>query len=271
MIGSIIALTILWCLIRCIWCGAACCCGCCGGGGRRKKGHQQIPHQSPYANTPYKSPQGAAYGAPQFAQFDASSGNKRKTFNEDALPAMPSWSTATSKKVVEEVPASPQPAAENVELNRLDQNGNAAAQSPHAPMLANAEHTPLRSTSDGSYNHQQHQQQQQHPQQQYGRTENVHGPGTDYFYTGQESGVANTPYDDNRFNGYSTPTYAQSVASDRYAPSGSTAYGPPGRNPYGSPYEQPRSPVHHQFGGGYDQSPHPQAPRRPVQGSWREV
>lgn len=154
IIGSCIVLSILFCLFRCICCGAecACCCfkcctSCCPSGGR--KGHKRmnsinsappppLPGYQPAfqpspINTQYRSPDPPAFEKPQYAQFDAPS----KPINEDALPHMPSWGDATSKKVEKTVaPAEPG----DVELNRLNHNGSATS-----PMLAGAAGAPLRS------------------------------------------------------------------------------------------------------------------------------
>lgn len=151
IIASCILFSVLFCLFRCICCGAecACCCfkcctSCCPSGGR--KGHKRMDSSSAPPgpgyqpafqpapiHTQYQSPAAPAYEKPQFAQFDAPS----KPINEDALPHMPSWGDATSKKVEEEV-VPEEPGA--MELNRLDHNGSATS-----PMLAGAAGVPLRS------------------------------------------------------------------------------------------------------------------------------
>jgi hypothetical protein len=127
IVGSLILLSVLFCIGRCLCCGAecACCCfrccaGCCGGGRNKKHKHLDSVPPTPYdrggppaqawnqqyqsqpqpayhsplaaAPTPFQS---ASAAAPQFATFEAPS----KKIHEDSLPAMPSWETAASKKV----------------------------------------------------------------------------------------------------------------------------------------------------------------------------
>ena len=94
-------------------------------------GHQPASQPSP-VNTQYRSPDPPAFEKPQYAQFDAPS----KPINEDALPHMPSWGDAASKKV-EETTLPKEPG--DVELNRLDYNGSATS-----PMLAGAAGASLR-------------------------------------------------------------------------------------------------------------------------------
>ncbi|KAF2741203.1 hypothetical protein EJ04DRAFT_117378 [Polyplosphaeria fusca] len=148
VVGSLIILSIVLCVARCICCGAecACCCfkccgGCCGGSGR-KGGHKRMnstaapppPVYPSYGMPPAPPPapvneqyrphavptyRGVEPERPKFATFDASA----KPANEDALPAMPSWSDATSYKVEETV--LPEKKGD-LEMDRLDQTGAAA-------------------------------------------------------------------------------------------------------------------------------------------------
>ena len=121
-------------------CCAACSCinACCpsprGGGGKRRSKHRgdntasvppppnqgYQPTPAPYYSTPAAAP---AAAVPQFATFDASN---RKKVNADALPPMPSWDAATSKKVVDESQT------EEMEMDKLDQHDETR------PMLAAA-------------------------------------------------------------------------------------------------------------------------------------
>ncbi|KAK0257762.1 hypothetical protein LTR91_006305 [Friedmanniomyces endolithicus] len=129
ILGSLILLSLLWCLFRCLCCGAECCCGClaccnaCCPSPRRSKrdndGYQQQPPPPPpqpvYPPYPqYQSAPPPMYAAAggyrgtqplaQTATFDAP-GPKAKlpqVYNEDALPPMPSWDNATSKHVEDE-------------------------------------------------------------------------------------------------------------------------------------------------------------------------
>ena len=125
IIASVIVFSVVFCLVRCVCCGLECCCGifaccnaCCPGPrgrrGRSAKYADDPPPQrfqpSPY--TGYQAPPSQpAYNPPaqQYAQFDVT----RKGANGDALPAMPTYGNATSKRVVDDT-------EEDVEMNNLD-------------------------------------------------------------------------------------------------------------------------------------------------------
>ncbi|KAF2272847.1 uncharacterized protein EI97DRAFT_197765 [Westerdykella ornata] len=166
IIGVLILLSVLFCLVRCICCGAeiACCCFkcctcCCGG---NSKGHRRVASEPPpppvygggYAsstpaggrtydtrpvNQQYRSHAAPAFASeperPQYASFETPS----KPVNEDALPNMPTWSEATSTKVQVEVQETALPEKQgDVEMDRLDYNGGVA-------MAAAARRSPARS------------------------------------------------------------------------------------------------------------------------------
>jgi hypothetical protein len=76
---------------------------------------------------------------PQYARFEAST----KPANEDALPAMPSWSDAKTSHVEEEVYPEKQ---NNIEMDRLDQNGSMAGSSMAGAAVAGV---PRRSPGPG--------------------------------------------------------------------------------------------------------------------------
>jgi hypothetical protein len=108
VIASLIIISIIWCCVRCLCCGMSCCCSClsccdCGSRGRKDKGpkHAEGPGPSGFHSPPYQGYQPAPappiYEPPRFAQFDAPTKNGK--FNGDALPAMPSWDQATSRRV----------------------------------------------------------------------------------------------------------------------------------------------------------------------------
>ncbi|KAF2458232.1 hypothetical protein BDY21DRAFT_420886 [Lineolata rhizophorae] len=145
VVGSLIAISVLICCMRCLCFGKECCCGClscCNAccPSPRRRGHKELsnsaPPPMPYGgNQPayggagptaqqYRAPLQPSYAQPQpdrpqFATFDVSSG-KGGNYNEDALPAMPTWEQAKSTKVEETV--APQQ-TEEVELNKLDKDG----------------------------------------------------------------------------------------------------------------------------------------------------
>lgn len=108
-------------------CGICSCCNaCCPGPRRRDKGYQQAPpmpyhNQYQYSQPPPMDPYLASGGAgggyrnanvAQTATFESTS--KNLAVSEDALPAMPSWSNATSRKV--EQPHE----QEDVEMNKMN-------------------------------------------------------------------------------------------------------------------------------------------------------
>ena len=67
------------------------------------------------AHNPMGGPQPVPYNqGPQYAQFDTNKGTRKIT--EDSLPAMPSWDTATSKRVED----FGEEHKDNVELGRLE-------------------------------------------------------------------------------------------------------------------------------------------------------
>lgn len=119
-------ISIIWCCARCCCCGLECCCGvcscfnrCCPSPRRSNQGYEQ-PAAQPYQQYQSHPPPmygGAAggyggyggYRGPQTATFDAPT-NKNGTYNEDALPAMPSWEQAQSKRVEHD----------DVEMEKLD-------------------------------------------------------------------------------------------------------------------------------------------------------
>jgi hypothetical protein len=106
VVGAVIAISIVWCLVRCLCCGMECCCGClscfscctscCNNNHHRNQGYTQPPppvsqfpqytQYQPAAAPVYRSQQ----QKPQYAHFDAPS----KPYNEDALPPMPSWNNS---------------------------------------------------------------------------------------------------------------------------------------------------------------------------------
>lgn len=283
--------------MRC--CGS--CCSCCGGSGSRnnQKYAQSAPQYQPaYA---YQSAQPPMYNNPAqppkaaYAQFDAPSGPKgyrQSAANEDALPAMPSWDQATSRKVEQEGPHE-----EDVELEKMSQeapmipkkdstypyHGNAASQSGQMGMASD----PYRDSTYG-------QQRQQSPFQPYGAQQQRQPSPYDPYEARQQQSPTSTTY-----QGYGgqqrQPSYESYNARQQQSPTG---------NPYGGYGDQQRSPIHsntnssyepYQTGRQYAQttSPPPQstyapsvppsyhtAPpsvasggvgRKPVQGSWRDL
>lgn len=125
IVGSLVVISIIWCCARCLCCGAECCCGCLScfnrccpsprGGKRGGGGGYEKPPLMPYQ---YQIPRPMYMGA-QTARFDASSGGRGGKVHDDALPAMPTWSTATSHKVEDE--------SEALEMEKLEQQNPTTA------------------------------------------------------------------------------------------------------------------------------------------------
>jgi hypothetical protein len=136
ILGSILALSILWCMVRCICGGIAdCCCGCCDCcRSRNKNGYQQPAPPPQYSmHNQYYGPQQPMYSAaPMYAPPQMSGGvgyrgvegqyksGTATAFNDDALPAFP---THTRNEDVEMGHLQSPQAAQQQGL--LSSNGNA--------------------------------------------------------------------------------------------------------------------------------------------------
>ncbi|KAK4508179.1 hypothetical protein PRZ48_001917 [Zasmidium cellare] len=315
IIGSLIVLSIVWCIARCLCCGAECCCGClscCNAccpsprGSKNHGGYQQAPPTpSPFYNQ-YQPPPGPVYASgaiggyrsgnvAQTATFDTPSKNGR--YNEDALPAMPSWDTAASRR--EEV----------MEMEKLNQQQNGHTNGAgDGTLYQNPEPTP-------AYGYQQGQCAQQEsllPQQQeagrfYGAGQRSPVARQDFAHEGDMGGMTANPYSDyqpQRQQQFSPGPYGvqNHTAPSPYSPVSPAAPYNPGTNTYGAG----AGAGHSQQQRGYEASippsyhtrppsdivspisPPPQASypgqasyqpygggsgvgRKPVQGSWREV
>jgi len=313
IIGALIVLSIVTCVARCLCCGAecACCCfrccaGCCPSGERRGYNKQGTPPASyppqPY-NQPYQSQPPLQYGAqqpapqpgynsgkPQFARFDVS-----KPVNEDALPAMPSWEEASSRKVeVAEI-------SESHEMDKLNSDGLAPS---GAPKLPNFESEPTEESSqptglighgdsssgyrgsapapaqaNAGYGNQAYGGYPPQGQVGYGnrpgydRNNSYGSPQRSPMAPPQGYGSAQGGYS-NREYGQSQPQSGrQNQSSPVYAPSGSTVYEPQNANGQYNAHNPSAN------AGGYGAYPGNPSygnqgygePRRPVQGSWRDI
>ena len=105
VILSLTILSVIFCIVRCVCCGAQCCCGClsclscCCPSRRRKAPKQSLAYPpNPYAAVPYHQQFPASYTGPQTAQFNTSP-KAYMAVDEDALPAMPTWETSAQKRV----------------------------------------------------------------------------------------------------------------------------------------------------------------------------
>lgn len=134
VVGGLIVFSLVWCIVRCACCGLSCCCECCRclkccgdccGCCDPPKGtpHKYLDESYGPTNQGYRSqapmalPPSRVAEPPQYAEFDVS-----RKGGEDALPAMPSWDSAGSKKImVEEDP---------VELEQLKKPENSGQNMP---------------------------------------------------------------------------------------------------------------------------------------------
>ncbi|KAF2839770.1 hypothetical protein M501DRAFT_991778 [Patellaria atrata CBS 101060] len=303
IIGSLILISVLICIIRCACCGAACCCSCmscctscCPSGGRKHKNHESLPSPAPMPydgpiDTQYASRAGmpmygagfpssvSTYGssAPQYAQFDAST-NKGGKFNEDALPAMPSWDTATQRKVQVEIEEEEPPRNQEVgiAMKPLDRDGSLHADygnthSATSPMLPNAAGAPLRSPVSPYAQTRSQSNDMYTPQSRTSPDDRSTDP---YFRQPQQNSynTYDSPYQINQESGVLTSTGGQRTQSP---PRDDYRYASPA--PYTDNYR------HNQRGfqesaydnyppSGYDAyQPPQQVNRRPVDGSWRDI
>lgn len=282
VIGSLIVISVIWCCARCLCCGAECCCGClscfnrcCPSPRRRNSGYEK-PQSYPY-NSQYQSPAppmyfGAGYRAPQTATFDSPS---NKNYNEDSLPAMPTWSTAQSRQVEDE----------SVEMEKLDRHPSAQQQGllhqRHESEDSIEQDGDIGRMQAGLYNQQaapyEGQPNVYHEQNSYQGQANVYHEQNPYHeqantYYGQVSPYQGptSPHDysqHQQFVGSPTSTAGPSM----YPP----AYNRPPSSVYTSPYAAPPSyrtappsiasppPQHAQMNYGIG--------RKPVTGSWRDV
>lgn len=102
IIAVLIAISIIWCCVRCCCCGMSCCCGCfscfgrcCPSGrGRKRSKYDDAPPQDYRQPNPYMGyippSNPPTYQGPSTATF-AVPGQK---VNADSLPAMPTWADA---------------------------------------------------------------------------------------------------------------------------------------------------------------------------------
>jgi hypothetical protein len=152
VVGGLVLLSLIWCIVRCCCCGMSVCCGClsCCRGRHSSRGPKHHDEPNPYKSAPppppppppaasgYTPNQPPSYAPPQFATFVTSNkdGAGGKTVNEDALPAMPTWESARTRKVLMEAEPSQKGHADDVELGEL--NHSKKVTGSRAPMLAHA-------------------------------------------------------------------------------------------------------------------------------------
>ena len=265
IIGTLIVLSILWCIFSCLCCGislgAACirclsCGGCCGAcrGSRRAKAYEPMP-PTPQPYQGYQPPaQPMMYNnGPQFATFDA--GNKRSA-NPDALPSMPSWDTAATRRVED--------------TSHRDASMEMEHMLPH-----NIPTSPVRGQ------HQQYSSDlgaQRLDQQQRGAANEFYdtplSPAPTYYSTAPAGAIAHqtrhqfSPSHEN-YDYNSTRPYPSSRESTQFA-SSSRAMSPPTQNGY-SAYHSPTPTYEMPQAQGARPPSLLQVGRKPVAGSYREV
>lgn len=113
IIGAVILISVIACVINCLCCGIQCCtgccrcCSCCCPSPRNKAprpkylddpGYHQPPPMP--ANDGYRAPPGPpVYRGAQVARFESTTSPAPAKVNEDALPAMPTWNDAVTRRV----------------------------------------------------------------------------------------------------------------------------------------------------------------------------
>lgn len=250
-------MSVLWCIIRCCCCGLSCCCncfqcmkccgnccGCCDPPGGRKHKYLDEPYIPPHHGQGYRTeapmqahfapsapPAPSKFEPPQYAEFEVG-----KKGSEDALPQMPSWEQAGSRKVMsehEEVEMSNLKKSPTLPLNNSRMNspspGPVSPMSTMGPMGMN-HNRPYGGLPGSSSGHMSnHSQQALVPNQQstgysqpgqgpYGARD--HGYNNNFDANRQSAGFGlDDPYDDH------TPV------------SGTNGYGHPGQQ--NQPYEAP--------------------------------
>lgn len=254
IIGSLIVISIIWCCARCLCCGAECCCGClscfnrcCPSPRGKNNGYQQTP-PTPQPYQQYQGPAqpmmygggGYAYRGPQTATFDAPTKNGK--YNEDSLPAMPSWDQAQSRHVQED----------DVEMEKL--NDHSAQQQS---LLANDQ----RNSGGRYYNNDAYPYEASRPtaHDTAGDLGTMHtGPYHDYDAHRQFSGSPTSTAPSSMYPPtYQTRPQSSVYGEQHYAPSIPPSYRTAAPS-VASPTQQPTLP----FTG---------VGRKPVQGTWRDV
>ncbi|KFG87450.1 hypothetical protein MANI_001795 [Metarhizium anisopliae] len=262
IVGSLIILSIVWCIVRCCCCGMSCCCscfqclkccgnccGCCDPPGDRKNKYLDNPYSPPnhdqsqgYRNQApmqvhFHPPAQSKFEPQQYAEFDVS-----KKGDGDALPAMPSWERSGSKKVLveeeEEVEMSNLRKAPAPSLNH--NRRNLPSPTPVSPVSMNydRQYGHLPGSSSGHMSNHSQQDLLISPQSPgYGQPNQArygvpnHGYNNDYFSTNRQSvgfGL-DDPYD----------SHAPMSGANGHSQAGqqSQLYEAPGHQPYNNaPY-----------------------------------
>jgi hypothetical protein len=247
ILAVLIAISIIWCCVRCCCCGMSCCCGCfsclnrcCPSGRGRKRSKHADPesdYRQPNPYMGYTPPSGPpTYQGPNTATFDVSN----KNINADSLPAMPTWADGKVENSNDRG---------DVELSHITQPGQATG------VIAAGR------TSKGGYRELPNHDDMVDQPGSYRGTNSTHPYGSD-LGAQRMMALVNTPYDPPR----------PQMQSDRFqagaaAPAPYTRSSPPQQQQYAayspnlgdSSSDQARPPSLLQVG------------RKPVTGSSREV
>lgn len=308
VIGSLIVISVIWCCARCLCCGAECCCGClscfnrcCPSPRQRNSGYEKPQPYNTY-NSQYQSPAppmyfGGGYRQPQTATFDSPS-NK-----PDALPAMPTWSTAQNKKVeddsLEMEKLDHQTSAQQGLLHQrhesedsFEQDGDLGGMqsmfaqkttAPAQPQQQQLHQAPAATAYSPGNSYQPSYQDQTHYQNGY-QAQTSYQPYTSYQQ--QNAYQDPNPYDQGsnsygQFSPYNQPTSQHDYSQhQQFAGSPTSTAAPtyqtrPPSSVYTSPYAAPPS---YRTAPSVVASPPPQNAqmnygmgRKPVSGSWRDV
>ncbi|KAH7328818.1 hypothetical protein B0I35DRAFT_473487 [Stachybotrys elegans] len=255
VVGGLIIFGIVWCIIRCCCCGLSCCCDCCrcfkccgeccgmcDPPGKDKRQYLDAPYIPPNQGYRTEAPMHLGYNTaapihptaaaapPQYAEFDVS-----KKGGDDALPEMPSWETANTKKVMVEDAVELEPIKKPASDQQVPLIG---AASPIATSAIPRER-PGQLSRDNSRTYMNPQDRSASP---YGQSSSAYAPSAAPGYGNEQS-----PYD-------MPPAPGAMMGRQSPAPN---AYGygqekqPYGQQPYGQqPYDQQP----------YDQQPYDQQP-----------
>lgn len=180
IIGVLIAVSVIWCCVRCCCCGMSCCCGCfscfgrcCPSGRGRKPSKYADPPSDYRPSNPYMGyippSNPPAYQGPNTATFNMPG----KKINGDSLPAMPTWKDGKLQDSTRG----------DVEMGNLAQSGQATGVVPVAGGR----------TSKGGYRELSNHDDFIEQPGSYRGTDSTHPYGSDL---GAQSMMAhNTPYD----------------------------------------------------------------------------
>ncbi|ROT36877.1 hypothetical protein SODALDRAFT_209387 [Sodiomyces alkalinus F11] len=257
IVGGLIILSIVICVARCLCCGVSCCCqffsclkccgNCCGAfdppGGKRRKYLDEpynAPNQGYKPHPPMFTPAAAPVAAapPQYAEFDAS-----KKGDADALPAMPTWEGAGSKKVSLEEDAVE---LETIKKPQAGQSARNIQPSPNMPLMTHGTAGPASPMSPedarAPYGH-GHGHVHGHGY--------AHGSSSGYMAgTGRSPDPYADPYgQDSQVQGYGQPGHDYDQ-NDPYGQPSSSAYGP-GQSYGGAAVAQGRGTPHQDRNGSF--------------------